>query len=161
MSVLKRLIEKSCASAPRLVRRYFQTGQTIESEPATASVVQGLESLAMLPGKEQISEKIYPIEVETKVADILHDIKSTDGLPVPPSHVEHLIGRATKGRIYQKHMLEEQEVLLSSACGERQYDFSINNTKIEEKYEAGGIDIAEKTQLILQSPHPVRYVIER
>jgi len=156
MSVLKKLASMTQSSGSKLVKRYFPTVRSIEPHPGTAGVIQGLglDSLAIEPpGNEQPTTKNQFPKSKTKVSEILQEVKATDGLPQNPSHVEHIIGRATKGKIYQKHLLQQKSTV---AC-----NIPLELAKTQEKYEVGGIDIAEKTQLILQSSHPVRYVIER
>jgi len=155
MSVLKKLASMTQSSGSKLVKRYFPTVRSIEPHPGTAGIIQGLglDSLAIEPPANEQPPKHHSPKTKTKVSEILQEVKAIDGLPQNPSHVEHIIGRATKGKIYQKHLLQQQSTV---AC-----NIPLDLTKTQEKYEVGGIDIAEKTQLILQSSHPVRYVIER
>ncbi|ODN01218.1 hypothetical protein Ocin01_05458 [Orchesella cincta] len=151
--ILSKLVDITCASTSKIAQRYFQTVRSVQPE-TTAGIVQGIgfESIAL-------PEKKIPPEIrrEAGIADILQQVEALDGLPPIPSHIEHLVGRATKGKSYQNHILSQQKAKASSL--NKDHDGHLNYPK--QKYDVGGIDIAEKTQLILQSPHPVRYVIER
>lgn len=164
--ILKKFIKSNGLSgSAKLVKRYFQTVRHIEPKripppPTTAAVkALGLDSLRLGQPQTDIENVTSVLPKELKVASLLEDVKAVDGLPQNPSHIEHLVGRATKGKIYQKHGLfpqEKERIQIGNS-------FPGITAEVDqtEKYEVGGIDIAEKTQLILQSPHPVRYVIEK
>ncbi|CAL8138310.1 unnamed protein product [Orchesella dallaii] len=150
--ILSKLVDTSRASTFIVAQRYFQTVRSVQPE-TSPGIVQGIgfESIALSEKKRQVDRR-----KETGVADILLQVQALDGLPENPSHIEHLVGRATQGKSYQSHVISQKakESLLK-----RDHNDHLNYPK--QKYEVGGIDIATKTQLILQSPHPVRYVIER
>jgi len=80
-----------------------------------------------------------------QIQSLLDKVRERDGLkPVQP-HIESLIGGASS---------------TTDSAGNESLSSDSDNTNFAGA-GSGGLDIADKTQLILQSAHPVRYIVER
>lgn len=148
------------ATISKLAKRHFPTVRSIDpshSGGASPIVTElGFESLPLTTNSHPSARK-----KPATVAEILEEVKATDGLQVSPCHVEHLVGRATNGRVSQSPSETEGFNTISSLHNDSRSNIALDFSNNQDKYEMGGIDIAHKTQLVLQSPHPVRYVLER
>jgi hypothetical protein len=94
-------------------------------------------------GAGNVQVRKHKIEIETvrkhdRVSEILNKVRAQDGLHEIPSHVEHLVTKVS-----------------SRGPGPS------NQSGEPRKEEMMALDLSDKTQIILESSHPVRYFLER